>query len=81
MVCLPQPLPTFSYCCRSPNEASGLVKLPLDRQQAFSHPGDALMASPVLGSNITAAAFRRRFHSCIVGINEASLLPGTRPHP
>ena len=30
-----------------------LVLLPLYLQQAFSHPGDALLASPVLCSNIT----------------------------
>ena len=48
--------------------------LPLYLQQAFSHPGDALLASPVLRSKIPAVTFRRRFNSYMFGITEASLL-------
>ena len=48
------------------DEASGLVLLPPHLQQAFSHPGDALLASPVLCSKITAVTIRRRFNSYIV---------------
>ena len=40
-----------------------MVLLPLHRQQAFSHPGDAFLASPVLCFKITAVTFRRRFNS------------------
>ena len=43
----------FRGCCRSPDEASGMVLLPLYRQQAFSHPRDALLVPPVLYSKIT----------------------------
>ena len=54
---------TGTYFLVSPDEASGLVLLLLYLQQALSHPGDAILVSPVICSKIAAVTFRRRFNS------------------
>ena len=51
----------FSCCCRFADDGHGTALLSMQSQQAFSHHGDALLASLGYGSNVTTCTSSRSY--------------------